>query len=81
MKECHLSWNRNVTEVLSGIYLDTSTSLEFFQMKASRPEEVKFKKTQLVIKSRTPHAGLMLARINFILEMLFYCSVSHYILV
>lgn len=48
-------------------------------MKASRPEEVKFKKTQLVIKSRTPHAGLMLARINFILEMLFYCSVSHHI--
>ena len=50
-------------------------------MKASRPEEVKFKKTQLVIKGRTPHAGLMLLCINFILEMLFYCSVSHYILV
>ena len=48
-------------------------------MKASKPEEVKFKKTQLVIKSRTPHAGLMLVRINFILEMLFYCSISPYV--
>ena len=80
VKQCYLPWKLNVIEVFLDIYLDIFQHwLEFIQMKTSRPEEVKFKRTQLVIKSRTLHAGLMLAHTDFIFEMHFYCSVSHYI--
>lgn len=50
-------------------------------MKTSRPEaeEVKFRKTQLVIKVGTPQGGLKGAHIDFISEMHFCCNISQYI--